>query len=298
MKKHPLLLALGICALIVAVFAGGLLLIKQRGGTTLFGGKVGVVPLYGLIESSRAFNEALIKFRRDSSIKAIVIRMESGGGGVAASQEMYREVARTARVKPVVGSMGAVAASGGYYVLAPCSKILAMPGTITGSIGVIINIPDAHELMQKIGLKMQTMRSGTLKGAGMPTRPLSEAERANIQQLIDETHKQFVADVAKARRLDVAEVAKLANGGVVTGQRAQKLGLVDGIGNFEDAVALAAKLGGIKGRPELVWPSDAKKSWLVRLLRDEMHALIRDVLHELRGGSGLQYRYQPLSPAP
>lgn len=299
MKKHPLLLALGVCALIVVVFAGGLLLIKQRGGTALFGGKVGVVPVYGLIQYSRPFNEALIKFRRDSSIKAIVIRMESGGGGVAASQEMYREVLRTARVKPVVGSMGSVAASGGYYVLAPCSKILAMPGTITGSIGVIINIPDAHELMQKIGLKMQTVRSGELKGAGMPTRPLSEAERRNLQQLIDETHKQFVADVARARRLDPAEVAKLANGGVISGQRAQKLGLVDAIGNFEDAVALAAKLGGVKGRPELVWPSDSKKSWLARLVRDELHSFLRDLLSELSGNNAiLQYRYQPPSPAP
>ncbi|RJX31284.1 MAG: signal peptide peptidase SppA [Desulfarculus sp.] len=298
MKKHPLLLALGVCALIVAVFAGGLLLIKQRGAPVLFSGKVGVVPVYGLIEYSRPFNESLIKFRRDSSIKAIVIRMESGGGGVAASQEMYREVARTARVKPVVGSMGGVAASGGYYVLAPCSKIMAMPGTLTGSIGVIINIPDAQELLQKIGLKVQTMRSGDLKGAGLPSRPLSEAERRNIQQLIDETHKQFVVDVAKARRLDPAEVAKIANGGVFTGQRAKQLGLVDAIGNFEDAVDLAARLGGVKGRPELVWPSDAKKSWLVRMLRDELRSLIRDVLGELGGSSGLQYRYQPPSPAP
>lgn len=297
MKRHPLALAFGVCALIVVVFAAGLLAVKRTSGAALFGGKVGVLPIYGLIEYSRSYNKTLIKFRRDSSIKAIVIRVESGGGGVAASQEIYREVARTARVKPVVGSMGGVAASGGYYVLAPCNKILAMPGTLTGSIGVILNVPDAQELLKKIGLKVQTVRSGDLKGAGLPSRPLSEAERRNLQQLIDETHQQFVTDVAKARGLDRAKVAKIADGGVFSGQKAKTLGLVDGMGNFEDAVNLAAKLGGIKGRPSLVWPSDDEQSWLVRLLRDQMRAVVREVLSEL-GGSGLQYRYQLTPTAP
>jgi protease IV len=292
MKKHPLALAFGVCALIVAVFAAGLLLLKHRGNTAFFEGKVGVVPIYGLIEYAQPVNEILIKYRRDASIKAVVLRVESGGGGVAASQEIFREVARLAKVKPVVGSMGGVAASGGYYVLAPCRKILAMPGTLTGSIGVIINIPDAAELLKKIGLKVQTVRSGDLKGAGLPSAPLTDKQRQMLQELIDETHQQFVADVAKARRMDFAKVAEIAHGGVFTGQKAKVLGLVDRIGDFEDAVALAAKLGGIKGRPQVVWPSDEKKSWLRLLLRDQVRTIVREVMSEL-GGSGLQYRYQP-----
>ncbi len=296
MKKHPLAVAFGVCALIVAVFAAGLFFVRHRGNTAFFEGKVGVVPIYGLIEYSRPVNEILTKYRRDKTIKAVVLRVESGGGGVAASQEIYREVARLNKVKPVVGSMGGVAASGGYYVIAPSRKILAMPGTLTGSIGVIINIPDAEELFKKIGLKVQTVRSGDLKGAGLPSAPLTDAQRQMLQELIDETHQQFVADVARSRRMNFAKVSEIANGGVFTGQKAKVLGLVDHMGDFQDAVALAAKLGGIKGRPQLVWPSDEKKSWLDWLLRDQVRTLVRTIVHEVTsqlGGSGLQYRYVP-----
>ena len=204
-------------------------------------------PVYGFIESSRPYNEQLIRLRRDSSIKAIVIRVESGGGGAAASQEICREVARTAKFKPVVGSMGGVAASGGYYLLSPCTKIVASPASLTGSIGVILNIPDAHKLMEKLGLSMQTVQAGKLKGMGMIYRSLSEGQKENLQEMIDQTHRQFIADVARGRHMKYEQVAAIAHGGIFTGAKAKQLGLVDALGNFEDAVNLAARLGGIKG---------------------------------------------------
>ncbi len=291
MKKHPLALAIGVCALIVAVFGGALLVVKPGlRPTALFGGKIAVLPVYGIIHQARPFNEELNRLRRDSSVKAIIIRVDSGGGSAAAAQEIYREVARTAKVKPVVGSMGSVAASGGYYVLAPCTKIVASPATLTGSIGVIINIPDAQKLLEKLGVRIDTVRAGDLKGAGMATRPLSPAERANLQELIDQTHRQFIADVARARRMKYEQVAVLANGGVFTGSKAKQLGLVDVMGNFEDAVMLAARLGGIKGEPTVVWP-EKKTSWLGRLLRSELRLFLRELAGQTGAAPGLQYRW-------
>ncbi len=298
MKKHPLALAFGVCALIVAVFGGALLLIKPGlRPQALFGGRIGVLPVSGLIESSEAFNEALIRLRRDDSIKAIIIRVDSGGGGAAASQEMYLEVARTVKVKPVVGSMGGVAASGGYYLLAACSKIVAAPATVTGSIGVISTIPDLHQLLEKLGVKVQILRSGDLKGAGIPSRPLSEAEKANLQELIDQTHRQFIADVAQGRHMPYAQVAALANGGIFTGAKAKQLGLVDALGNFQDAVRLAARLGGIKGEPTLVWPEKKGGFW-AELLRDQARLFFKDLAAQLGVLPGLAFRWPatPLTP--
>lgn len=298
MRKHPLALAFGVCALIVALFGGALLLIKPGlRPQALFGGKIAVLAVTGLIEQSQTFNEALIRLRRDDSIKAIIIRVDSGGGGAAASQEMFMEVARTVRVKPVVGSMGGVAASGGYYLLAGCSKIVAAPATVTGSIGVIATIPDLHQLLEKLGVKVQILRSGELKGAGIPSRPLSEAERANLQELIDQTYHQFVSDVAKGRHMKYEQVKALANGGVYTGAKAKELGLVDALGNFQDAVVLASRLAGIKGEPTLVWPEKKGGFWS-DLLREQARLIFRDLAAETGTLPGMSFRWpaSPLNP--
>ena len=293
MKKHPLALAFGVCALIVALFGGALVLIKPGlRPQAFFGGKIAVVPVNGLIESSAVFNETLIRLRRDDSIQAIIIRVDSGGGGAAASQEMYMEVARTAKVKPVVGSMGGVAASGGYYLLAACTKIMAAPATVTGSIGVIATIPDLHRLLEKLGVKVQILRSGSLKGAGIPSRPLSEAERANLQELIDQTYDQFVSDVAKGRHMKYEQVKALANGGVFTGAKARELGLVDELGNFQDAVKLAARLAHIKGEPTLVWPEKKGGFWS-DLLREQAHLFVKELAADLGVQPGMSFRWPP-----
>lgn len=298
MKKHPLALAFGVCTLIVVLFGGALLLTKPGlRPQALFGGKIAVLMVNGLIEQSQTFNEALIRLRRDDSIKAIIIRVDSGGGGAAASQEMFMEVARTVRVKPVVGSMGGVAASGGYYLLAPCSKIVAAPATVTGSIGVIATIPDLHQLLEKLGVRMQILRSGSLKGAGIPSKALTEAERANLQELIDQTHRQFVSDVAKGRNMKYEQVEAIANGGVFTGAKAKQLGLVDLLGNFQDAVNLAARLGGIKGEPTLVWPEKKGGFWS-DMLREQARLFFKSLAAELGALPGMAFRWPPAPLTP
>ncbi|MGD9124888.1 MAG: S49 family peptidase [Desulfarculaceae bacterium] len=196
--------------------------------------------------------------------------------------------------------MGGVAASGGYYIAAPCTKIVASRGTITGSIGVITAIPNLEGLLDKIGIKVQTLKAGSLKGAGQINRALTEPERAMLQAALDDIHRQFIEDVAKARKLPKTKVAEIANGGIFTGRRAKQLGLVDELGNFQDAVRLAARLAGIKGRPQLVTPERESKSWLSRLFREQASAWIRDLMAELthRPYQGPMYLYQPPKSAP
>jgi protease-4 len=297
MKKSPMAKAVLAAALIIVVFFAATLAVKGVGRAELFAKKVGLVELRGVIDQAEPVLKALVRFRYDSDVAAVVLRVDSPGGGVGASQEIYREILKLKKVKPVVCSMGGVAASGGYYAAAACTKIMASPGTVTGSIGVISTIPDARELMNKIGLKLQIVKSGALKAAGQIDRPLDPAERAMIQTAITETHNQFIADVARARRLPLGKVRALADGGIFTGARARELGLVDDMGNLVDALDLAARLGGIKGRPEVVRPRDERGTWWGRLFKDEARGLISEFLGRSFSG-GLMYLYRPAAPAP
>lgn len=290
MRKVPVAAAVGFTALIVVVFVVVALAMSRRPSLSLFGDKVGVVAVSGVISNPVPTLKALDKFRRDDSIKAVLLRVESPGGAVAASQEIYQEVLRVKACKPIVCSMGNVAASGGYYIAAPCSKIVASRGTVTGSIGVIMTLANLRGLFDKVGLQLQIVQSGKLKATGTPARALSEQERARLQGVISQTHEQFIADVAAGRGLKVDKVRALADGGVMTGQQAKKLGLVDQFGNLHDAIMLAAKLGGIKGRPELVLPDEDSEGWLGRMLRDQVRAVLSSLADDLVNFS-LEYRY-------
>lgn len=297
MSKRPLLTAIVITIAIVVGFAAILATMEDGetrtgAGFSLFGNKVGVVEVTGAITSSTSIVFALHKLRNDSSIKAVILRVNSPGGGVAASQEIYREVARTAAQKPVICSMGSVAASGGYYVAAPCTKIVASPGTLTGSIGVILSLPNLEGLFQKIGLRMEYITAGKYKGAGAPGRPLTEPQRAMLDKMIKITHDQFINDVARARKIKPEELRKIADGRVFTAQTAKGLGLVDQLGNINDAVNLAGRMAGIKGRPKLVWPSKDEDSLLGRLLRGAVRDFVRETSDALQQ-PGLQYLYNP-----
>ncbi len=295
MKRHPVISGLILSVLIVVATVVAIRLAGRDEGTSLFSGRVGVVLVRGTIIDSLPIVQDLQKFRRDDSIKAVVLRVNSGGGGVAPSQEIYREVVKLRRVKPVVASLGGVAASGGYYVASPATKVVCNPGTVTGSIGVIMSIPELKGLFDKLGIRLQVIQAGALKATGVPDRPLSPAERAWLQDAIDDTHDQFIRDVARARHLPVAKVRRLANGGIFTGRQAFKLGLVDRLGSFTDAVQLAARLGGIEGRPRLVLPDDQSRSWWRRLLREEGRSLVRDLMAEL-APPGLLAIYRPSLP--
>ena len=234
------------------------------------GEKVGVIEVSGVITSSKSTIAHLLRFRKNDSIKAIVLRIDSPGGGVGPSQEICEEVQKTVKVKPVVVSMGSVAASGGYYIASPANRIFANPGTITGSIGVILEFTNFQELLQKIGLKSQVVKSGEHKDIGSPVRPMTEGDRKILQALIDDVHQQFIAAVAKGRKLDIEKVRGLADGRIFSGRQAVAVGLVDQLGDLQDAVKAAAGLAGIHGEPRLVYPPREKPGILQYLVEDSL----------------------------
>lgn len=245
------------------------------------GAKVAVLPITGLIADSEPTIGQLRKFAKDDSVKAIVLRINSPGGGVGPSQEIYEEVRKLRGKKPVVASMGAVAASGGYYIACAARKVYANPGTITGSIGVIMQFIDVKDLIEKIGIKGMVVKSGAFKDIGSPFRPMKPEERALLQGVIDNVHAQFIDAVAEGRKLDRGQVAGIADGRIFSGEQAKGLGLVDALGNLEDAVAEAGRLGKIEGEPKVITPPKKKFS-ILELLKEEAKSIIDQKLTETR----------------
>lgn len=282
----------------IVLGAGILFALLTSGGTADKGGydlsgstpKVAIVNLTGTILSSRQIVSSLQELADNASVKAIVLRVDSPGGGVAASQEIFEEV-KSIRdtVKPIVVSMGSMAASGGYYVSCGATRIVADPGTITGSIGVIAMFPNYAKLMDKLGLEMNVIKSGKYKDSGSPFRKMTEADRKYFYGVVENSYDQFLNVVAKERKLPVDKLKKFADGRVFTGEQALKLGLVDTLGSLEDAISIAAKLGGIKGKPYVV-ESRRPRSLLDLLLGDFMqkfHFLEKDFIEQ----PVLQYRF-------
>lgn len=281
-QKHPILLGLFVLTGIFFLFLGALSLLLSSlitGGsdTDFFTSKegVGIIELKGLIVSSEQILKQLTEFKNDPNVKAIVLRIDSPGGAVGASQEIYAEVKRTSEVKPVVASMGSLGASGGYYAALGADTIFANPGTMTGSIGVIIKFPNLAGLYDKIGYKSEVIKSGPLKGIGSSDRALTEEERNLMQDVIKNVYNQFVGDVAEARSMPEEAVFKLADGRVFTGEQALDAGLIDKLGNFTDAITLAAGLGGLDTtEPQLIYPRSEGKFSLLSLLTSAEHSLV------------------------
>ena len=218
------------------------------------GEKVAVVRIEGVIVDSREAIEELRKFRDNPSIKAIVLRIDSPGGGVVASQEIYSEVLKTraeGKAK-VVTSMGNLAASGGYYIAAATDRIVANPGTLTGSIGVIMELANVQGLMEKVGVQSVVIKSGKHKDLASPFRTMSAEDRALLQSVLDDVHDQFIQAVAAGRAMKVDQVRDLADGRVFTGRQAKTARLVDELGDLQDAIKLAGKMVGIAGEPRVV----------------------------------------------
>jgi protease IV len=221
---------------------------KSRAGT------VAVVDIYGPITLGAGWGVSdvdrtvrrLREFRRNNDVKAVLLRINSPGGSVAAVQEIHQGVAALrAAGKVVVASLGDVAASGGYYVAAPAHKIVANPGTLTGSIGVILELGNVQELFKKVGIKTETVKSGRLKDIGSPFRPLDPAERVVFQGIVDDAYGQFFRAVAEGRGMPAEKLRPLADGRIFTGSQAQAAGLVDALGNFNTAAELARQLAGL-----------------------------------------------------
>ena len=253
----------------------------------VIGDKIGIVEIYGVISDSKQVIEQLHDFRDNDSIKALVLRVDSPGGGVGPSQEIYDEVLALDELKPVVVSMGSVAASGGYYVAAAAREIVANPGTITGSIGVIMEFANFQELLEKIGLSSVVVKSGAYKDIGSPTRDMSAAEREILQDLIDDVHNQFVSSVAEGRELDEQAVRSIADGRIFSGRRAMELGLVDSMGNLQAAIDRAAVLAGLDAEPKIIYPP-GKKPRFIDLFIEETLNRLHYALQKQRS-VGLQY---------
>jgi protease-4 len=269
--RHPIARGLAVlCIIVVLVFLATFALTygtEGRLSTALaIGGRVGVIEVTGVITASDDIVEALRGFERAPSVKAVVVRVDSPGGGVAASQEIYHAVLDLRAKKPVVASLGGVAASGGYYVASACDAIVANPGSITGSIGVIMEMGNVQDLLQKIGVQPEVLKAGTYKDMGSPVRPLTDDERAIFQQMIDSVHAQFITAVADGRKMDETKVRALADGRIYSGAQAQALGLVDSLGGLQDAIAMAAERGGIVGEPNVSHASLGHEPWWWRLL--------------------------------
>ena len=255
------------------------------------GERVAVISLEGPILSSAETVRLFKKYRDDHRVKAILLRVESPGGGVVASQEIYEEVRKT-RLSglPVVVSMGAMAASGGYYVSCAADRIVANPGTLTGSIGVISQFMRIDSLLHRIGIEATTIKSGKLKDAGNPFRQMTQDDRSYFQDLMDQIHRQFIDVVARERDIDRDSLLTYADGRVFTGEAAMAIGLIDTIGTFEDAVEIAGLLGDIEGPPAHVKERERRPSLFERLLGETRIADFLSLKDEFLNQPILQYR--------
>jgi protease-4 len=262
------------------------LLLKTSSINFGFEKSVAVVEVKGVITEDirKTTVKNLAKFRRSRSVKAIVLRIDSPGGGVSPSQEIFNEVKRVREAgKPIYASMGSIAASGGYYIAAPCDRIFANPGTATGSIGVIMEIPNVEKLLEKIGVYFMVIKSDEHKDIGSPFREMSDAEEELLKGVIIDIYDQFVDAVVTERGLDREEVLRVADGRILTGRQALDAGLVDELGDVQDAIMAAGEAVGIKGKPKIVVPK--KKQTLMDIIG--IQALLDEyVLTTMR----LQYR--------
>jgi protease-4 len=261
--------ALGVTALI---FAGcfalvlGFLVFGEPGAPSFGGNRVALVEVEGLIADSDRWVRELGRHGQDPSIRAVVVRIQSPGGVVGPTQEIHDAIRRLRdEGKPVVVSMGSVAASGGYYLAAAATRIVANPGTLTGSIGVILQLAEVEGLLRKVGVRYEVVKAGRMKDVPSFARPMTPEERAVVQAVLDDMHDQFISAIAAGRRMPKDRVRALADGRVYSGRMAQQLGLVDQLGGLDDAIRLAGELGGIPGKPRVVRP---RRPWRLIDLAD------------------------------
>jgi protease-4 len=283
--KKLCLILLGLFLFIVVVSA--VIALLSEGDGIALGEKVALVHVEGPIFEAKSAVDEMKEYLSDPSIKAIVLRVDSPGGGVAASQEIFAIVKRAASEKSVVVSMGSVAASGGYYISAPATRILANPGTITGSIGVILEIPNVQGLMDKVGVRTEVIKSGKHKDLASAFRTMNDEDRRVLQNVIDDVYEQFIEDVADARDLGVDEVRRMADGRIYTGRQALELGLIDELGGLEEAIKLSAELTGIEGEPHVV--TKEEEFSLFDFLTGKVSARFPDVIPYMK----LQYIMNP-----
>ncbi len=266
MSKKTVIITMSVVVSLIILFALSVriaaTIIGSGDSTALSKEGVGLIEVKGMILDSKETIRQLRYFLKQNSVKAVVLRVDSPGGIVAPSQEIYAEVKKFAAKKKIIVSMGSLAASGGYYISAPATMIYANPGTITASIGVILKLSNIESLMDKIGIKSHTLKTGKFKDSGSPLREFSAEDRAMLQAVIDNTHQQFVKAVAEGRKLPLEDVRKIADGRILSGEQAQEHKLVDRLGTLQDAIEEAGRQAGISGDPELLLPPKKKVNYL------------------------------------
>ncbi len=242
---------------------------------TGMGKRVAIVDVHGIIQNSSEVVRQLRKYAKDGSIPAVVVHIDSPGGGAAPSQEIYEEINKLReKGKKVVASMGSLGASGGYYVACAADTIVANPATLTGSIGVIFQFPVAEELFKKIGVKFEVVKRGEIKDVGSIARSMTKRERESLQSVVDDTYEQFVAVVAESRGMEKENVLKIADGSIFTGRQAKELGLVDELGNLQDAIKIAGEMVGIEDFPKTIKERKKRISWF-DLLTQKVNDLLK-----------------------
>lgn len=298
MRKHPVILGfvllIAVCAVLYFLFykAGA-----QSGsaGTKRFSlnDKIGVVPIEGVIGDSVLITGYIDEFEKDKSIVAVVVRIDSPGGGVAASQEIYDAIVALKKKKKVVVSMGSVAASGGLLIACAGDKIVANPGTITGSISAIMQFANVEELLKKVGVKSSVVKSGQYKDIGSPMREMTPEERIIIQELVDDIYNQFIDVIVQDRKLTREQVVAIGDGRVFSGRKAKELGLVDQLGDMAAAVKLAGELAGKNEKCDLVYPKKKHPSFFDYMFESAANQLSRSVKEKAETWGGVSYLYHP-----
>jgi len=280
MKKHPILLGLTVFGVLLGLFLVSIWVLSyfsNREESFWGGEKIAIIEVRGVILDPQPVVEKLVKLRKNEKIKAIILRIDSPGGGVGPAQEIHAEVKKAQKEKKVLVSMGSVAASGGYYIACAADRIIANPGSITGSIGVIVESVNVEELLGKLGLRSVVVKSGKHKDLGSPMRPMTGEDRKLLQGVIDSVHEQFIKAVAEGRKLPLEKVRRLADGRIFSGDQARSLGLVDELGNLEDTIAAAAQMAGIRGEPEVLYPEKKRFSLFDLLIQETMQKIMENL---------------------
>jgi protease IV len=285
-RRHPFLFfSLIMCAICASAFIFISLIVasavnSSNRNSSFYAAKgdlVGIIDVTGVIADSRNVINQIKQLRENKSVKAVVLRIDSPGGTVGPAQEIYREVRKTIGTKKIVVSMGTVAASGGYYIAAAADGIMANPGTITGSIGVIIEYTNFKQLLDKIGVASVVIKSGDFKDVGSPVREMTEKEETFLQNFVDQTRQQFVRAVADGRKMPIEQVESLADGRIFTGEEAKENGLVDRLGNLEDAIEWAGRMAGIEGKINTIYLHEKRFTFLEELLGASQKSFINRI---------------------
>ena len=271
MTRRSVFIVLAVSVLSLMVVAGVILaaMLAARGGSSGLGlgGRIAVLNVEGVIADDTKLLEQIRAFRDDPSVKGYLVQINSPGGSVGPSQSIYQELRRLREDgQPVVASIGGVGASGGYYIALAADTIYALPGSMTGSIGVIMELPDASQLMDKVGLRMNVVESAEHKDVGSPFRPITPGDRQILGELVSDVYRQFVEVVVQERKLDSATIAQVADGRVLSGRQALQRGLIDRLGNFTDALAAVGRMADLGEEPNTVWPREERPTLIDLLL--------------------------------